>query len=326
MKWGVLIALLAGLIAAIYLVWVIGFAAVFAAAAQAGVSGLLLLCLCSLGVTLILSTAWWIVLPAGWRLSQPRFFLARLVREAIAEISPFSPVGGLMAAARLAMLYGMRGGPAAASVAVDATTEAMAQVPFLAFGVALGVRHLKSLAGANSLMMGLIAGLVLAVPAIVLLVVLQRRGAGLAERMAGRFLPGTGHGLGFKDAIQTLYDSPARLAASAFLHLVAWIAAGFLTFVAFRLVGAKIALIDALALEALLCALRSIAAFVPAAIGVQEAGYVMLAPLFGVPAELGLAVSLLKRAREIVLGVPALIYWQGTESRRIFAKDAADGG
>ena len=36
----------------------------------------------------------------------------------------------------------------------------------------------------------------------------------------------------------------------------------------------------------------------------------MLAPLFGLPAEMGVAVSLLKRAREIVLGVPALIYWQ----------------
>ena len=32
--------------------------------------------------------------------------------------------------------------------------------------------------------------------------------------------------------------------------------------------------------------------------------------LFGLPAEMGVAVSLLKRAREIVLGVPALIYWQ----------------
>ena len=40
---------------------------------------------------------------------------------------------------------------------------------------------------------------------------------------------------------------------------------------------------------------------------VQEAGYAMLAPLFGLPAEMGLAVSLLKRAREIVLGVPALV-------------------
>jgi hypothetical protein len=27
---------------------------------------------------------------------------------------------------------------------------------------------------------------------------------------------------------------------------------------------------------------------------------------------------LLKRAREIVLGVPALIYWQGVEGRRAF--------
>ena len=31
------------------------------------------------------------------------------------------------------------------------------------------------------------------------------------------------------------------------------------------------------------------------------------------------AVSLLKRAREIVLGVPALLYWQGVEGRRAFA-------
>ena len=56
-------------------------------------------------------------------------------------------------------------------------------------------------------------------------------------------------------------------------------------------------------------------AFVPAAIGVQEGGYAVLAQLFGLPAEMGLAVSLLKRAREIVLGVPALIYWQAIEGR-----------
>ena len=62
---------------------------------------------------------------------------------------------------------------------------------------------------------------------------------------------------------------------------------------------------NAIALEALLCTLRSIAAPVPAAIGVQEWGYAVLAPLFGLPAEMGVAVSLLKRAREIVLGVPA---------------------
>ena len=137
--------------------------------------------------------------------------------------------------------------------------------------------------------------------------------------MALRFFPQVKQGVSFRAAIEELYGSPPRLAASAALHLLAWIGSGGGTFIAFRLVGGQINLANAVALEALLCTIRSIAVFVPAAIGVQEAGYSMLAPLFGVPAELGLAVSLLKRAREIVLGVPALIYWQSVESRRAFS-------
>lgn len=313
MKWGVIIALIAGLVAAAYLFWIIGFASVLVSVARAGLGGLLLLCFCSLAVTAMLSVAWRAVLPPDQRLGQARFFLARLVREAIAEISPFSPVGGLLAAARLAMLYGMDASYAAASVATDMTTEAMAQVPFLAFGVALGVGHMRHFSG--GLVMAMVASLVLAIPGIVLLIVLQKRGAGLAQKAARRFLPGLKEGNAFQDAIHTLYDSPPRLAASASLHLLAWIASGLLTFIAFRLVGGDISLLNALALEALLCTLRSVAAFVPAAIGIQEAGYALLAPLFGLPAEMGLAVSLLKRAREIVLGVPALIYWQGVEGR-----------
>jgi hypothetical protein len=80
-------------------------------------------------------------------------------------------------------------------------------------------------------------------------------------------------------------------------------------------VGGHIDVLSAIALEALLATIRSITVFVPAAIGVQEASYAMLAPLFGLPAEMGLAVSLLKRAREIVIGVPALLLWQGIEGR-----------
>ena len=69
---------------------------------------------------------------------------------------------------------------------------------------------------------------------------------------------------------------------------------------------------------ALICTLRSMAVFVPAAVGVQEGGYAALAQLFGLPAEAGLAISLLKRAREIVLGIPALLYWQSVEGRTAF--------
>jgi putative membrane protein len=323
MKWGVLIALLAGLVAAVYLVWAIGFDAVFAAIARAGFAGLGLLCLYALVVFFALAAAWFYLLPPAHRPALSQLYLARLVRDSIAEISPFSPVGGMVAAARLMILRGMNPGYAAASVAADATTEAMAQVAFLAFGIALGVAHFRHLASTGFLTEAMVATLLLAVPGIAALIFLQKKGADFAQRVAGRFFPLAKEGVSFRDAIHDLYDSPSRLAASATFHLLAWMGSGGGTFIAFRLVGGQVSLLDALALEALLCTLRSIAAFVPAAIGVQEAGYAMLAPLFGLPAEMGLAVSLLKRAREIVLGVPALIYWQTVESRNAFAGGAS---
>ncbi len=323
MKWGVITALLAGIVAAVYLVWSIGFEAVFGAVARAGFGGLAVLCAYALLVFVSLAFSWHFLLPPAHRRPVRELYIARLVRDSIAEISPFSPVGGMVAAARLMILKGMSASYAAASVAADATTEAMAQVVFLAFGLGWGFTQFQHLQGAGPLTEAMIAVLLLAIPGIALLIFLQKKGAGFAEKIAARFFPQVREGVSFRAAIEDLYDSPSRLAASAALHLLAWIGAGGGTWIAFRLVGGQISLANAIALEALLCTIRSIAAFVPAAIGVQEAGYAMLAPLFGLPAEMGLAVSLLKRAREIVLGVPALLYWQGFESRK--ALEAANG-
>ncbi|MCP5412148.1 MAG: flippase-like domain-containing protein [Alphaproteobacteria bacterium] len=317
-KIGVAIALLAGLVAAVYLVWSIGFQPVLAAIARAGFGGLAILCLYALLVFIALAFAWAVLLPADHRHHIGDFYMGRLVRDSIAEVSPFSPVGGMVAAARLISLRGMSGAYAAASVAADATTEAMAQVAFLAFGLGLGITQFRNLDSTGTLTLAMTAVLLLAVPGIFLLIVLQRRGAGFAERIAARFFPQAAHGHSFHTAITDMYDSKSRLAASAGFHLLGWIGAGGGTFLSFWLVGGKIGLLNAIALEALLSTIRSLAAFVPAAIGVQEAGYAMLAPLFGLPAEMGLAVSLLKRAREITLGVPALIYWQSVEGRSAF--------
>jgi len=60
-------------------------------------------------------------------------------------------------------------------------------------------------------------------------------------------------------------------------------------------------------------------AVVPASLGVQEGGYVLVGALFGLSPEAALALSLLKRARDFVLGIPALMVWQvveGTQLRR----------
>jgi putative membrane protein len=322
MKWapkiGVSVALLAGLIAAIYLVWSIGFGAVAASVVRAGLGGLALLCLYALVVFVSLACAWYFLLPPGERRRLGQFYIARLVRDSIAEISPFSPVGGMVAAARLMILKGMRAPYAAASVAADATTEAMAQVAFLALGLGIGFTQFRHLQGSGPVTEGMLAILLLAVPGIALLIFLQKKGASFAERIAARFFPQVKDGVSFRAAIEELYDSKSRLAASSAFHLLAWIGGGVGTWISFRLIGGRIGILNAVALEALLSTLRSIAAPVPAAIGVQEWGYAMLAPLFGLPAEMGVAVSLLKRAREIVLGVPALIYWQSVEGRAAF--------
>lgn len=312
---GVAIALAAGLVAAVYLVWAIGFQPVMAAIARAGFGGLAILCVYALVVFVALAWAWAVLLPVTHRRSIGDFYMGRLVRDSIAEVSPFSPVGGMVAAARLMVLRGMNGAYAAASVAADATTEAMAQVAFLAFGLGLGLTQFRHLDGSGTLTVSMTVLLLLAVPGIALLIFLQRRGAGFAERIAARFFPQAAQGVSFHTAITDMYDSRSRLAASAAFHLLGWIGAGGGTFLSFWLVGGNISILNAIALEALLSTIRSLAAFVPAAIGVQEAGYAMLAPLFGLPAEMGLAVSLLKRAREIALGVPALLYWQSVEGR-----------
>src|ERR1700742_353594 len=155
MKWGpkigVAAALLAGLVAAVYLIWAIGFDAVFAAIARAGLAGLALLCVYSLAVFVSLAYAWQFLLPQAERRPITELYIARLVRDSIAEISPFSPVGGMVAAARLMILKGMNAGYAAAAVAADATTEAMAQVAFLAFGLGWGITQFSHIQGGSDL-------------------------------------------------------------------------------------------------------------------------------------------------------------------------------
>ena len=76
---------------------------------------------------------------------------------------------------------------------------------------------------------------------------------------------------------------------------------------------------DALILESLAFALRTAAFAVPARLGVQEGGYVVLGALFGLSPEVALALSLLKRARELSTGLPCLIVWQSLEARRDLA-------
>jgi glycosyltransferase 2 family protein len=312
MRLGVILAGLAGLALAVYFIVHTGFASVVAAVTAVGWSGFAILCLYQLATFVVLGAAWFVLMPeAGFG----SFVWGRVVRDAAGEVLPFSQLGGILFGVRALILRGVAAPLAFASAIVDVTTEMMAQIVFTLLGVALFVAH-----STHALPAATVSGIVFVLAGSVAFVVLQRRGIALAGTLAERFLPAVARQTrAFHDAVSAIYAHPARLAASAAIHLAGWIASGIATWLSVRLIGDKITFADAIAVESILCALRSAAVVVPGALGVQEAGYAMLMPLFGLPPDIGLAVSLLKRAREIAIGAPVLLFWQGLEGRRAFA-------
>ena len=121
-------------------------------------------------------------------------------------------------------------------------------------------------------------------------------------------------------AIAEVYRRGARLAAGFLLHLGAWIANASEAWLVLRLAGRPLGFGPVLAIEGLLYAVRSVAFAVPNAVGVQEGAYVLLGAGFGVTPETALALSLLKRGRDLVIGLPALLAWQLVEGRHFWRR------
>ena len=88
------------------------------------------------------------------------------------------------------------------------------------------------------------------------------------------------------------------------------------------LLGTPVSWANALLLESLGQAIRGAGFAIPGALGVQEAGYLLLGPLAGLPADAALALSLAKRSRELLLGLPGLLYLR-LATRSVFARIAA---
>jgi putative membrane protein len=305
-----------GLALAVYFVAYVGLGAVFSAAVAVGWGGFAILCLCALALFPLLGAAWTVLLPRSSFANLKAFVWARMVRDAATEVLPFSQLGGIVLGARAAIVHGVSPPLAFGSMIVDVTAELLAQIAYIASGLLIMSAAPQSSAAAP-LTRIFVVGLVLAAVAGALFLALQRHGHGLTLNLAARMLPravATAAAVG--ETLDSIYGSRVRVGLSAALHLAGWIAAAVGTFIAFRLMGARVNFASVMAIESLICATRSAAVFVPNALGVQEAAYAVLSPLFGVGADIGLAVSLIKRARDIAVGVPILLIWQAVEGRR----------
>jgi putative membrane protein len=326
MRIATIIAAIAGLALGTAIIGYFGFGEVFEGLGAIGWGGFAIVLVYQLGLYLLLGACWWVIAPPP-RDRFRAYVWGRLVRDSGSEVLPLSQLGGFVMGARAATLLGPSTAVATATTIVDVTIEVLAQLGYTVLGLALLVRvHPQS-----ALIYPAAIGIAIAIVAILGFVLLQRRSAALveklSERLALRWLPeATARAKPMLDAIDRIYAQRAALAAGFFLHLAGWIANAIEAWIALRLMGIALSVEAVITIESLLYAIRSVAFAVPNAVGVQEGAYVMLGGLFGLPPEMALALSLLKRGRDITIGIPVLLAWQALEGGALIRRRASGKG
>jgi putative membrane protein len=334
----------AGLLLLVGLLVSQGLTPVFATLATAG-WGLLLLALFHL-LPLWLDAAAIQVLfdPGAVRSAWREALVARWVGESANSLMPLGQVAGPVVMTRHLSRRGMATQGAAAAITVSTTLQALAQFAFGLIGIALIAlpAGLETASARQEHRAVIIATLTAsAVLAVILLsfYLVQRRGlfGGTVRRFARLTRRHDWSGLisraeSIDLAVEDTYRRGKGAAASFALSFAGWLVGTGEVYLALRLLGSPVGWRDALLLESLGQAIRGAAFAIPGALGVQEGGYLLLAPFAGLSPNAALALSFAKRAREILLGIPGLIYlhyceraWRrsqspasGTDSGRAF--------
>ena len=321
-KLGLGVATLAGLFLLVALVAYHGFSGVAHALIAAGWFGILAASLYHVVPLVFSSLAWRSLLNSSWTSPPVLFLWVRLVREAVSNLLPVAQIGGEVVGARILTIHGLRAGTAGASVVVDLTVE-------------VGTQFLFTLIGLGFLVLGphdsgtyywLIAGLAIAVPVFLAFFAAQHWGLfklleDFLERMADKWTWVKEMRVsGLHNAIKGMYrDRRGILAASTF-HMLSWITGSGEIWIALHFMGHPVDFREALILESLAQAVRAVGFVIPGALGVQEGGFLLVGGLLGLSPEVSLALSLVKRMRDLLLGVPALAGWHFIEGRRMWLR------
>jgi putative membrane protein len=241
--------------------------------------------------------------------------LARWVGESANSFLPAGPIGGPVVMSRYFAQRGMSMKDAAAGVTVSTTLQALAQLVFALMGVAMLGAHATNQAPEHAIRAPLLVAGTLVMFCLTGFYLAQRNGLfGKLVRMLRRFA-------GKRDlaklisqadaidhAVQDAYGRRGRAAASFFLSLAGWVIGTVEVYVILQLLQFPVSWGDALMLESLGQAIRAAGFAIPGSLGIQEGGFLLLAPLVDMRPETALALSLAKRAREVILGAPGLLY------------------
>jgi putative membrane protein len=313
-------------------VWCVGIAACIGLAVWSGVDdvgialanagwGVLGVVLTRAVIVSIAGAGWWLLFPVSRPVRLRTAVLLRFVREGVNTLLPLTAVGGDVLAARLLTFWAVPGPLGGASLIVDVLVQAATMFLF----AAMGIMALVALGTDSTIASTAAVSLAVAAPLLCAFYVVQRRfGHRILRVVLGR-LNGDRNWrlLGTIDAVyqnlSAIYAQRSGLAASVVVHLAGWLAGVAEVLIVLRSMGVPATVGEALVIESLMQAVRGAAFAVPSALGAQEAGLILLCGLFQIPADQALALSFIKRAADVVIGVPGLIALQILEGRRFTA-------
>ena len=270
----------------------------------------------------------------AWRISVgqrlPRmivYFRVRWIRESVNSLLPVAQMGGSLVGIRMLAQRGVPGARAGAGTTLDLTVEALTQFIWTVMGISvLAVistdQSWRPWLGGALLTMGLgVVGFVLAQRAGMLRLI-----EGLALRLQRIFPKLSMEAVrGLHAELMKLQDNRTALAKASAIHLLTWVIGTFEVWLVLDAMGAAVSLPTALVIESLGMAARSAGFVVPGALGVQETGFILICGLFHIPPDTAIALSMVKRVRELAVGVPGLVAWQLSEGKRLARKHRAAG-
>jgi uncharacterized membrane protein YbhN (UPF0104 family) len=117
-------------------------------------------------------------------------------------------------------------------------------------------------------------------------------------------------------ALDALYTDRSAIARACAWRLAGWVAGAGEIFLSLHFLGRPEGWTEAFILESLSQAARSAAFAVPGGLGVQEVGFLALGTVLGFDPPTCLALGLIRRGRDVVLGLPALAAYSCIEARR----------
>ena len=313
-----------GLFAAAAMVFWQGAGAVLATVTSVGWA-FLPVCAWYVPAVLGMGWSWALIFPPGagppWR----RLAFVNYLGTTVNALLPVAAVGGEVLKAFMLAQREVPGALAGASVVADKAAQVASQ---LAFGL-LGVGALIYLEAQCDLIAWLL-GATLFFSAL-LGAFFWVQGQGTFFRMArrgerwleGRSVGGrawwriVGGAAALDHAFDRIYRHHGRVALACGLRVVVRLLFVVETWYLARAMGHPIGWIEALMLESLTQSVRGMAFVMPSGLGAQEGAFLLLAHSAGLPAEAALALSLVKRAREIVCGAPALVILQWGAGRHL---------